>query len=85
MSTIAKGKARILSIPSDYIYDEARHLLLQLGFKEFQKGKTSGSRVKFYREKDKKIILLHKPHPTNVMSIPSVKDLVKALQDSKDL
>lgn len=55
MSKLDKAKERILSKPKDYTYTEARYLLSKLGFKEFNKGKTSGSRVRFYRESDKKV------------------------------
>ena len=67
MSKLEKAKARLLSLPKDYTYDEARSLLGQLGFREDNKGKTSGSRVEFFRESDKSGILLHKPHPDNVL------------------
>lgn len=50
MSKLDKAKERILSKPKDYTYTEARYLLSKLGFKEFNKGKTSGSRVRFYRD-----------------------------------
>lgn len=80
MSKFEKSKMRILSIPKDYTYTEARQLLVQLGFKECNKGKTSGSRVKFYREKDMKIILLHKPHPGDEMKIEAVRELKKYLE-----
>lgn len=75
MSQFDKAKERILSLPSDYTYNEAKYLLSQLGFKEFNKGKTSGSRVKFFRERDQKIILLHKPHPSNIMSRGATREL----------
>ncbi|MCI8349292.1 MAG: type II toxin-antitoxin system HicA family toxin [Firmicutes bacterium] len=81
MSRLDKAKGRIKSKPKDYTYNEAKALLLQLGFVEYTKGKTSGSRVKFYREKDHKIILLHKPHPGNIMKIASVESLVEFLYD----
>lgn len=79
MSKSEKAKDRIKSKPKDYTYTEAKKLLSQLGFEEFQKGKTSGSRVKFYREKDQKVILLHKPHPDDVMKPGAVRDLVEFL------
>ena len=56
MSKFEKAKERIKLKPKDYTYSEARYLLTQMGFLEYQKGKTSGSRVKFYREKDQKVI-----------------------------
>lgn len=79
MSKFEKAKERIVSKPKDYTYTEAKALLSQLGFVEYNKGKTSGSRVKFYREKDQKIVLLHKPHPGDVMKSGAVKDLAEFL------
>ena len=40
MSKLEKAKERLLSRPKDYTYSEARFLLSQLGFEEFQKGKS---------------------------------------------
>ena len=85
MSQLEKAKARIRSKPKDYTYTEGKSLLTQLGFLEYNKGKTSGSRVKFYREKDQKIILLHKPHPDDIMRSGAIKDLVKFLRDLGEL
>lgn len=79
MSKLDKAKQRILLKPKDYTYTEARYLLSQIGFVEYQKGKTSGSRVKFYRETDGRMILLHKPHPSDVMKVGAVKQLVDYL------
>ena len=79
MSKLEKAKERLRSIPSDYTYSEAKNLLCSLGFKEFNKGKTSGSRIMFYRE-DGKRIMLHKPHPGDIMKKYSVKDLYEALR-----
>lgn len=44
------------SVPGEIlIYSEAKHLSGQLGFAESSKGKTSGSRVNFYRVLDGRI------------------------------
>lgn len=51
MSKLEKAKERIMLKPKDYTYTEAKYLLGKLGFQEFNKGKTSGSRVRFYRER----------------------------------
>ena len=80
MSKLDKAKERLLTIPTDYTYSEAKYLLGQLGFVEYTKGKTSGSRVKFFRQADNEMILLHKPHPSSVMSVGSVRDLAEYLQ-----
>ena len=85
MSKFSKAKDRLLLLPADYTYSEARSLLSQLGFKEYTKGKTSGSRVKFFRESDQRIILLHKPHPGDEMSIGAVKGLAKCLKEMGEL
>ena len=85
MSKSEKAKARILAKPKDYTYTEAKVLLSQLGFEEYNKGKTSGSRVKFYREKDKKVILLHKPHPGEIMKSGAVAALVEFLKSLGEL
>lgn len=85
MSKFEKQKNRIDMCPKDYTYSEAKTLLRLLGFKEYNKGRTSGSRVKFYRESDKDIILLHKPHPGDVMSQGAVRDLKEHLKSLGEL
>lgn len=81
MSKLDKAKERVLSKPKDYTYTEARYLLAKLGFEEFNKGKTSGSRVKFYRKSDKATVLLHKPHPGDEMVPGAVTQLADYLKD----
>ena len=83
MGKFEKAKERLKSVPSDYTYDEARYLLSNMWFSEYTKGKTSGSRVVFIRNNDK--ILLHKPHPGNVMRQYAVRQLVKELEELGEL
>lgn len=85
MSKLEKAKERLASRPKDYTYTEARYLLSQLGFEEFTKGKTSGSRVKFYRAEDQRILLLHKPHPGDEMSIGAIRDLATRLEEMGEI
>lgn len=85
MSKLAKAKMRLREEPKDYTYSEARYLLSQLGFVEYNKGKTSGSRVRFYRKCDNKIILLHKPHPGDEMKPGAVKELSSYLKELGEL
>ena len=85
MSKFEKAKNRIKSRPRDYTYTEAKYLLEQMGYEEYTKGKTSGSRVKFYREYDKQVILLHKPHPGDEMKAGAVKGLLERLYEIGDL
>lgn len=74
-----KQKTRLKSLPKDYTYNEAKALLKNLGFEEMSKGRTSGSRVMFFRRCDTVKILLHKPHPEDVMDVAAVKELSKKL------
>ena len=85
MGKLEKAKESLRSIPKDYTYSEARVLLIALGFQEFKKGKTSGSRMMFYRETDNAKILLHKPHPGDQMVIGAIRDLKDKLERFGDL
>lgn len=78
MGKLEKAKIRLKSEPTDYTFKEAKGLLISLGFEEFNKGKTSGSRVIFIRGNDK--ILLHKPHPGNEMKSYAVRQLKEHLE-----
>ena len=68
------------SIPRDYAYAEAKYILGQFGFIEDNKGKTSGSRVEFFRPSDGAGISFHRPHPSNILSRGNVKDLANFLE-----
>lgn len=85
MSTIDKLKLRICSCPKDFKYSEARTLLNNLGFREYNKGKTSGSRVMFSRDTDQVSIMLHKPHPNDEMKQYAVKQLKDFLKEIGEL
>ncbi|MCQ2555257.1 MAG: type II toxin-antitoxin system HicA family toxin [Clostridia bacterium] len=85
MSKFEKAKERLKSYPKDYTYQEAKSILSQLGFEESNKGKTSGSRVKFYRENDQRVILLHKPHPGDIMDTGAVKGLANRLMEMGEI
>lgn len=85
MSTLEKAKERLRLEPKDYEYNEAKGLLIALGYAENNKGKTSGSRVRFYRENDQAIIDLHKPHPKSTLKSYAVRDLKKSLSEYGDL
>lgn len=81
MSKKEKLIARLLSRPKDFHYDEAKALLLSMGFSENNKGRTSGSRVEFVRSDDS--LLLHKPHPSGELKGYQVKQLIETLKELK--
>ena len=84
MSELEKLKERLKSLPKDFTYDEAKSLLTKLGFEESNKGKTFGSRVKFERQHNENI-LLHKPHPKNILDPAFVKKLLSILKNFGDI
>ena len=85
MSTKEKAIKRLRSLPKDYTFKEAEKLIISLGFEKRNKGKTSGSRVGFFRPYDQSVILLHKPHPGDVMDPAAVKGLKDKLEERGDL
>lgn len=85
MSKEEKLIERLKSLPLDFTFSEACTILTRLGYEEKQKGKTSGSRLMFIRQKDNHKILLHKPHPGDIMKLYSVKDLLNSLKGNGDI
>ena len=81
MSKKEKLIERLLRRPKDFHYDEAKTLLDYFGFKESNKGKSSGSRFEFV--KDAKSIMLHKPHPSGELKSYMVKQLIETLKELK--
>lgn len=85
MSELEKLKERLKSLPRDFTYNEAKSLLTKLGFVEDNKGRTSGSRVRFKREADNENFLLHKPHPRNTLDRGFLKRLLAELEKFGDI
>lgn len=85
MGQIEKLIERIKKVPADLTYDELKRLMTYLEYEESNKGKTSGSRVAFYRERDKAVIILHKPHPENIMKKYAIRQLLETLKERGDL
>lgn len=70
---------RLMTIPKDFTFEEMQTLLELLGFKLNNKGKTSGSRVKF--SKGRTIIILHKPHPRKELLEYQIKQIIELLTE----
>lgn len=79
MSKIKKEIERLKSRPKDFTYNEAKRVLNNFGFIENNKGKTSGSRVKFIDEQNR-IIELHKPHPKNILKLYQIDLIINKLK-----
>jgi hypothetical protein len=78
MGTKEKLIERLKRLPTDFTFEEAERLLTLFGYTKYNKGKTSGSRVMFIDEQKRKI-LLHKPHPGNILKTYALKDIIEKL------
>ncbi|MCL2216931.1 MAG: type II toxin-antitoxin system HicA family toxin [Defluviitaleaceae bacterium] len=70
--------SRLKSKPRDFTFDEMEALLLSLGFKKCKAGKTSGSRVRYIR--NGVLVLLHKPHPGNILKPYQIREALSVLR-----
>ncbi len=83
MSKYEKLMKRLLDRPSDFTWAELSKFLNQLGFKESNAGKTSGSRIRFYLNDCTPPLVLHKPHPKPVLKMYQIKNVIEYLQKEK--
>lgn len=67
--------------PNDFTFDEMERLLSIFGYEKSNKGKTSGSRV-IYRNENKRPIMLHKPHPGNIIKVYAMKQVLDELKEA---
>ncbi len=79
MGTKEKLRERFLNMPSDFTFDEMQRLLEGYGYVRCNKGKTSGSRIVF-KDGDKRPIMLHKPHPGNIVKEYAMKQVLEDLR-----
>ncbi len=79
MSKKDKLIKRLKSRPKDFSFEEAETLLNYFEYYKSNKGKTSGSRVMFINNDRSCSILLHKPHPNNILKDYQVKQLIEFL------
>lgn len=79
MSKIEKLIQKLKNNPKDFSYDELKKILFHFGYEIIKTGKTSGSRVAFYKEDTQHIIRLHKPQPKPVLKGYQVQMLIKEL------
>ncbi len=79
MSSKDKLIARFLTLPTDFTFEELERLLTIFGYVKSNKGRTSGSRVVF-KDKEGHPIMLHKPHPGNIVKQYAVRQVLEELQ-----
>ena len=81
MGTKEKLRERFLKMPSDFTFDEMQRLLKGYGYERGNKGKTSGSRL-IFKNGDKRPIMLHKPHPGNLVKKYAMKQVMEDLREA---
>ncbi|WP_052458504.1 type II toxin-antitoxin system HicA family toxin [Rickettsia asembonensis] len=64
-------------------WDELTRLFGSLHFEEIVRGKTGGSRRKFYNKKTGLIINLHKPHPQPIIKSYLIEQIIKKLEEEE--
>jgi hypothetical protein len=69
---------RLKGNPKDFTFDEMKSALESLGLEMSNKGKTSGSRVRF--QKGNIAIILHKPHPRKELLEYQIKHILEILE-----
>jgi len=68
---------RLYSRPKDFRWSELTKLLKGYGYTQLE-GK--GSRVKFYLETPRNLIVIHQPHPGEILKGYQIKDVIKNLK-----
>jgi len=80
MSAKEKLLERFKKQPKDFTFDELKNLLFGFGFVMSNKGKTSGSRVRFQNTELKVIIDIHKLHTSgSPIKEMALKDIYNSL------
>lgn len=81
MGTKEKLIERFKSLPTNFTFEEIERLLSIFGYEKSNKGKTSGSRV-IFKNGDKRPIMIHKPHPDNIIKKYAMKQILDDLTDA---
>lgn len=82
MSRKEKLLTRLKQKSKDFKWDDLKALLRALGYKQVKQGKTGGSRRRFVHTTAPPIIL-HKPHPDNVLKMYIINDILDILEQER--
>lgn len=78
MSSKEKLITRFKALPTDFTFEELDRLLTLLGYNKSNKGKTSGSRL-IYKDSEGHPIMIHRPHPGNIVKSYAMKQILDEL------
>ena len=81
MGSREKLREPFTKMPSDVPCDEMQRLLEGYGYERSNKGRTSGSRL-IFKNGNKRPIMLHKPHPGNIMKEYAMKQVLDDLREA---
>lgn len=81
MSTKEKLIERLKGLPKDFTFDEVTRLLSYFGYTQSNKGRTSGSRVMFINKQTNHKILIHRPHPGNIIKESALSGVIRSLNN----
>lgn len=81
MGTKEKLIERFKSLPANFTFEEMERLLSIFGYEKSNKGKTSDLRV-IFKNGDKRPIMIHKPHPGNLIKGYAMKQVLNDLMDA---
>ncbi|MGV3601541.1 MAG: type II toxin-antitoxin system HicA family toxin [Dyadobacter fermentans] len=81
MTQIEKLLTRFHSKPKNLLWRELILILKFYGYEELPPGKTGGSRIKF-ADHEKRIISLHKPHPTPIVKSYVIDQIITTLKEN---
>ncbi|MCQ2198087.1 MAG: type II toxin-antitoxin system HicA family toxin [Bacteroidaceae bacterium] len=79
MSSKEKLIARFKTLPSDFTFEELERMLSILGYTKSNKGKTSGSRA-IYKDEEGHPIMIHRPHPGNIIKGYAMRQIYDELK-----
>lgn len=77
MSKKKKLLERLLSKPKDFTWAELSSLLTKYVYEKLE---GDGSRVKFFHEKPRDLIIIHKPHPSKILKDYQIKEIINHLK-----
>jgi hypothetical protein len=82
MTKRKKAVERLLSKPSDYEWGELRSLMEAFGY---ELKTTGGSGRKFIHPETKSSLFIHEPHPSKVLKVYQVKDVIHFLREERQI
>lgn len=79
MTNINKIISKFKSNSKNITFNETERVLKYVGYLKDNKGKTSGSRIRFFKSSSENL-LLHRPHPRNTLLSYQVKEVSEILK-----